>query len=504
MQPATAAQAEGGSEARRAADDAGIFVFARVAADGILLVAFAIAAWLLTRENFAYLAFSLMVTVSAVSLGSMGLAEAVFYFIGVKPMQGAAIVRQTSVLLAAMAIPVLMVVGGVIFVGQPVVDLRPVFPWIVLVLCLELPTQPAINLLVASRHARLAAGLYVLFAVLRGLAMLTPVILGASVSWVLPGLAAVSLVRLFAYTLIVTRFFPLPSGAPPWLDGTAMRSMFYFTLPIGLAELCGGLNAQVDKYVVSFVLTIEDVADYSVGSWEMPLVTAIPYAIGTVLQPRYVTLHAEGKHEELLTLWYGAVRKTALIVVPVAILLIVLAEEVISAVFSAKFARAALPFQLFTGILLMRFAAYGAIFRAAGETKPLLRLAGLSVAANLVLSVPFTLLLGFPGPALATLCASWITFVVTLLSMARIMKVSFKRVLPWRSYFTTVATSAVVGAAVWAVKRLAGLPSGATLMLCIPLFLILFVGLGRMIGLISAEDLRFLRRWLSMRILKRG
>jgi O-antigen/teichoic acid export membrane protein len=486
---------------RAAADDAGVFVFARVAAEAVQLLAFAIAAWYLTRESFAYLSFSLMVTVSAVTLGSLGLAESVFYFIGQRPGQGPAIVRQTTFLLGLAAVPVIAIVGSILFVGRPVVDLRASFPWIVAVLCLELPTQPAINLLVASKHARLASGVYIFFAALRGLAILSPVLFGVSVTWVLPGLAAASLLRLVTYSLIVHRFFP---GPVTWFDKGALRAMFSFTLPVGLAELCGGLNAQIDKYVVSLILTVQDVADYSVGSWEVPLITTIPYAIGTVLQPRYVKLHVERRHDELVDLWHSAVRKTSLIVIPAALMLMALAEEIIAAVFSPKFSRAALPFRLFTGILLLRFAAYGAIFRATGHTKPLLKQAGILVGANLILTVPFTKLFGFPGPAMATLTANWIVWFVTLATMSRILSVPFRRVLPWRAYITTVVAGTVISVAVWVVKRFAGLPPGPTLALCIPLYLVLFTVLGRTIGIITAEDMGFLRRWLSLRMLRKG
>lgn len=492
----------GATEGEKVSREAGIYVYSRVAASLLALVGYALAARLYPKAGFAYLAYVLLIYETAVALGSLGLADAVFYFIGKSPSHAGAIVRQTSLLLVAMAVPVIGAIALVILAMSPAeIDLRPALPWLALVVLVELPTQPAVNQLIASGHAQLASALFVGFALLRAAAVLTPAFLGMPTTAVPMVMALTGMARLVAHLIVVRRFFP--DGGQGWLNGRRLWSILAFAVPAGVAVICGKLNAQLDKYVVGWLLGPPEMADYAIASWELPLITLLPYAIGAVLQSRFVRLRLGGHKRELLELWHNTVRKTALLVVPLTMLVLFMAGELIEAIFGAGFARATLPFQIYTLIILHRVASYGAMLQAMGDTGSLFLASLILIGGNLVLSVPFTLLFGFPGAALATLLANVPAWIYTLRRIARALGVPMARVLPWRAYAGTLLLSAAVGAATLLVAHSVGIPAGARLAVAVPVFVGLWLVAGRALGLVHADDLTFLREWLQLKLLKR-
>jgi len=216
---------------------------------------------------------------------------------------------------------------------------------------------------------------------------------------------------------------------------------------------------QIDKYVVNLVLSTQIFAIYTVASWELPLVATIPYAIGAVMQVRYVELHATRQLRELHALWTRNVENTAVVVFPIAVFAIACAPEIVELLFGAAFADAALPFQLFSAVLLHRAASYGAMLQATNQTRALLVSSALLVGTNAVLTLPLTLLLGAPGAALATLLANVPPWLWTLSRIARAMEVRLRDVMPWAHLARLLAITGALGIAVAVALRLLPWPT---------------------------------------------
>jgi O-antigen/teichoic acid export membrane protein len=497
------------SDAKKASRDAGIYTYSRLAGSLFVLLALALGARLYSTAEFAYVSAVLLLYESAVTLGSLGLSDSVFFLIGKDPGKASHVVRQTSLLLLAVALPVIGVVWAIgagmsTGSGAGSTGVAQALPWLAAAIVIELPTQPAINQLLAVGKARLASGLYVSFAALRPVAVVVPPLLALDVSWVPIIMALGGAVRLLVFTSIVRSVFPITSSDETrWFSWRPMRAILLFALPAGVAALGGQLNPQIDKYVVQMVRGNEDFVLYTAGAWELPLVTLVPYAIGAVMQARYVRLFVDGKHAELRGLWIQTVRKTAIIVLPLSMMLIALAEQAVSVVAGEKYVAAAPLFQIFTLVLLMRVASYGSMLQSIGETRSLLVTSVLLLVTNLALSYPFTIAFGFPGAAIATVCASVPPLLFTLWRISVGMQTSIRHVMPWGFYAGTLIVSAAVAAGVWALARLVGWPAGPTLAAGAAVYLVAYFVIARVLRLIGDEDVKYLRDWLTLRMLRR-
>jgi O-antigen/teichoic acid export membrane protein len=494
------------SEAKKASKDAGIYTYSRVAGSLFVLLALALGARLYSTAEFAYISALLLLYESSVALGSLGLADAVFYLIGRNPERAHLVVRQTSFLLLLVSIPVIAVVWLVGAGMEREIPLGPALPWLALTILIELPTQPAVNQLLAVGRARLASALYVGFAAFRPIAVLLPTLVGIDITWIPVMLAVAGMTRLFAHTRIVRGVFPMPVGQSvrAWLDRPTLKAIVWFALPAGVAVLGGKLSPQIDKYVVQMVRGNADFVLYTAGAWELPLVTLVPYAIGAVMQARYVRLFASGQDAELRTLWHQTVRKTALIVVPLSMMVIGLAREAVIVVAGERYADAAPLFQLFTLTMLQRVASYGSMLQSIGETRSLLVTSTLMLVTNLVLSYPFTIAFGFTGAAIATVCASVPGLLFSLRRISLGMKTNLRGVMPWRFYGATLALSTAVAVAIWILNQALPYSAGPRLAIGAGAYLTMFFILGRGLRLISDDDVAFLRQWITLRMLRKS
>ena len=493
------------SASRKASRDAGIYTYSRLAASLLVLLTLAAAARLYDKAGFAYVSALLLLYESAVALGSLGLADSVFYLIGRNPEKASHVVRQTSFLLLAVAVPVIALTVGIGATMKHEIDLVPALPWLALTLLIELPTQPAVNQLLAVGQARLASALYVGFATFRPLAVLAAALTGIDITWMPVIMAVTGLARLGAHMAIVSKVFPLGAGEGwrSWLDKPTLRAIVWFAFPAGIATLGGRLNPQIDKYVVQLVRGSEDFVLYAAAAWELPLVTLVPYAIGAVMQAHYVRLFTAGAHDELRALWHSTVRKTTLIVIPLSLMLIALARETIEVVAGPRYVDAALLFQIFTLTMLQRVAAYGPMLQSIGETRSLLVTSSLMLLTNAILSYPFTRWFGFPGAAIATVCATLPPLLFTLWRISLALRTDLRGVMPWRFYGATLLLSTAIAIGTWALAQALPFGAAARLGTCAVAFLTAYYLLGRAFKLIADEDAAYLSQWLTLRMLRK-
>lgn len=501
-----AAAAARKSDAKKASREAGVYAYSRVAASLLILVIVVVGARVYSKAELAYVTMVLLLYESAMAIGSLGLADAVFYFIGRDPAGARFVVRQTSALLLAVSLPVIavtMFAGYVISDAE--LDLRPALPWLALVLLIELPTQPAVNQLIATGHARLASGLFVGLAMMRTAALLAPGVIGFDVEYVTAIMAITGLTRLVVHLTIVRKFFPLEKAdrRRSWLVKKRLHEILWFALPAGAALIAGKINPQIDKYAVQLMLGAEDLAEYSVAAFELPLITLVPYAVAAVMQARYVRFYMAGDITSLRELWFASIRKTALLVVPLATMCIALAEELVLVMAKAQYVAAAVPFAIFTIVVLHRIAAYSSILQAVNQTRAVMVSSILLISTNVLLAYPLTKIFGYPGPAISAVAAVAPAWLYVLWRIGAVLGGGIRGALPWRFYFQVLAVGTVCALLVWIGVGLLPWRPGIRLAVGAGGYLGLFILAGRLLKFIQVEDLEYLGQWLTLRMLKK-
>ncbi len=254
------------------------------------------------------------------------------------------------------------------------------------------------------------------------------------------------------------------------------------------------------------MLTATALADYHVGAQEVPFLPVIAFGVGSVFISHYVSLQIAGDLRGVRTLWLRGIRGVSLIVVPATVLALVLAEDVVALLFGAQYHAAVLPFRIYTCILLLRMAQYGAMLQTLGDTKTILLLTLMSLSANLALDVPFTYLMGINGTALATLLAMILVVFLYLRRIAHHLGVALLDVVPGAHYLRVLGLSVGLGAAAFGLRHLVlpGLPRPVALAVTAGLFLLAYLLVGRLSGLITADQWSIVRGWMRLELIRKN
>ncbi len=502
-----------GAPERRLSHQVGVVVAARIASTLVDISTAVATARLLSKTDFAVLSYLLILYQVLRYLAMMGFPDSVFYFFE-RLSQSArrAFCLQTFAILAAAAAgaagllllsahAVPHVVSGE-WTERNIHDVQRFLPWLALVAVLEIPTWPAMNVLLASGRHRHAALYEVLFSVLIFAGLIGPLALGYSLRYALIGLTLYAAARLVVSVTWVSLVLPPSTGGRSrGLLGEQIR----FAIPLGSSLLVNRMNRYADKFVVGAMLTPAALAEYNIASQEIPLVAVLPYAVGTVLITRYVRLVKEERRQELLELWYRGIRKMSLFVVPVTVLLIAIAPEAIPLIFGRENYEASIrPFQICTTVLLLRVASFSSILQSFGDTRAVLWVALSRFAGNVVLTIPFTLWWGTVGTASATTLASFLNLFHILAILSRHMQLPAHRILPFGYYGKVLAVALVSAGATWGLRLLRVLPLEEVprIAATVVAYGVVFLVVGSLTGVVSREDRGHLWDWVRLKYLR--
>lgn len=219
---------------------------------------------------------------------------------------------------------------------------------------------------------------------------------------------------------------------PIKLNWGLLKEQMKFSLPLSLSKQAGIWAKNLDKLLVSFFITTEQFAVYSVGAASLPFINSITYTTNNVLSPRYVTLLHNGNKEGFLCLWHKAIGRICRVIFPIFVFLFVMTGPFVNYLYSSRYASSAGIFRIYLLSLPLAFTNYDVILRAINRTGLILKYTLIHISANLIISVLLFKCLGMIGPALGTVICNYIITGVYILSICRVTGISFQAVLPYR------------------------------------------------------------------------
>lgn len=231
-----------------------------------------------------------------------------------------------------------------------------------------------------------------------------------------------------------------------------IKQIFKFCIPLGLASAVGMLTLEADKLMVGYLFDTKQLAIYTNAAKELP-VSFIAAAITAVLMPRLVILLKDGKNNHAVALWGKTVLVSFSIICLIAFGCIIYAKDVISILYSPKYADGVNIFRIYCLILPLRCTYWGIILNSVGKTKFIFISALVTLGVNLILNYLFYLCFGILGPPLATLLAILSVTIIQILFTAKILKIKFTRILPWGKLLIILVLNVVFAVAFYYIKE---------------------------------------------------
>jgi len=425
----------------------------------------------------------------------IGMAESLYYFIPQRTADGGRFVMNSVVTMG---------VSGLVCLGALAAFSSNIARWlgnpeaaayvvpIGIFLLLMLMTASLEISMIARNQCRRAAYVYAFSDLVRSLFLIVPVLLLKNLEWLLAGAIAFGAIRLFYTLWYLRREF----GQELTFDWPCLRRQFVYVLPFEMAIIVEILQANYHQYAVSSHFGVVVFAIYSVGCLQLPFVDFVAGPACNVMMVRMAEEIREGRNKSVLAIWHDTTRKLGLIFIPLFVLLVISAREIILVLFTDRYAAAIPIFMLSAAVVLFAVFQTDGLLRVYAQMRYtlFLNIVRLGVIAGMI--GWFLSIFELPGAILITLLATVISKSLAIVRAKRLMQVSAARILPWGSLAAIGAASAAAALPAWMVKTQVHLPLIPLLMLTGTAFAFSYAGLVLGFGLLSEGEKLAVTGWL--------
>ncbi|HUW09703.1 MAG TPA: oligosaccharide flippase family protein [Anaerolineae bacterium] len=382
------------------------------------------------------------------------------------------------------------------FHNPKLLPLLEIFAWYPV---LALPISFLSNLFIALDRAKEAALSDVLYRVSTPVAVLIPLFLGRDL---ISALVSNNIVQAAVFCGGTAYLWWRYRGVKlTWRKGLA-RAQFVYSTPIGLSYVLSSISRQLGGAIVSMFYPVGQFAVYSVGAFEIPLVKTFSSAMNSVLLPRFVRLHKEGRIEEMLGIWHKSILKLALLIMPVFTCLFLVAPQLVVLLYTERYLESAILVRIYLCLYPIRVAQYSMLLNVTGDTRAIFWGNALYLGLNLLLT--FTLLpaFGLAGPALADVLATVAMALFLLGRVRQFLRITWRSLFPWGALTRVMAIAIAVGVLVYPILLLP-LPNVFTLLLFGVVYVPVYAGAAYKLGALETSDLALARDWVGLRFLFR-
>lgn len=186
-----------------------------------------------------------------------------------------------------------------------------------------IPSKCTQATLVALGRTNFASALNAATAIINFFFIIIPLILGKDLKVLFISMLSVYILKFLTVVYILMR---LEGGLPKILDMDSIKSQIIYSFPLGASLIVGVLRKYIDQFIIAVFYNPVHFAVYSRGAFELPFVALLPYTLNTLMIPRIVEYHKEGKQSNIMYLWRESMRKVALVLFPLFVFSFIYAE----------------------------------------------------------------------------------------------------------------------------------------------------------------------------------
>lgn len=205
-----------------------------------------------------------------------------------------------------------------------------------------------------------------------------------------------------------------------------------FSVPLSLSVIAGVLSTNLDKWLVSSMLTPREFAIYQMGAYELPFIGMITGAISMVMVVDINKAAEKHNFDNVIRIFREIAEKTSFILLPIMCFFLCASQNFILFMFTDKYIESVYIFCIYLLYIPIRCVIYAPVFVALGKAKFMVYREVASLLLNLCVSVYAIQLYGAIGAALATIIVTYIFSVpCNLYYLSKWSGIKAYRVLPF-------------------------------------------------------------------------
>jgi O-antigen/teichoic acid export membrane protein len=330
--------------------------------------------------------------------------------------------------------------------------------------------------------------------------IITLVILGLGTSGAVIGYTvAMVIAGLIGVALVWIQYTNLPKLSNVKLEIKAYtKLMLTFGVPLSVASIISGFQGQLYSFLlpIFYVTNNSAIGNYGIASTFVALIGFFATPITTMLFPAFSKLNPQKDKEILQNVYRFSVKYASLIVVPVAALVMCLAEPAVSTLFGKTYSSA----PLFLALLAITYIlpAFGTLsignfIGSQGKTTFILYLTLLTAAIGFPMG--YILILHFG--VLGLIVTSLVDGIPTTIIMLYWIRKHYGLTVDWRSSAKILLSSAIAAALTYVLISELGFSSWIRLIIGVVFFTFVFVAAALLTQTINKIDIENLRGMVS-------
>lgn len=236
------------------------------------------------------------------------------------------------------------------------------------------------------------------------------------------------------------------------IDISQIKPLLRFCIPMAVFVILNALLRDIDKWIVGYLGNTDQVAIYTNCSRVLPF-DMLTASFATVLIPvitRNIIIN-KPRVMYIFNLYLNlCVLTTGILILPA----ILFSKDLLLTLYASDYLPGLNIFIVYLLVDLLRFANISIIFSATGRSSQLMVIALTSLIFNTILAIFLYKLMGFSGPAYATLLTMFLSTSVLFWGGGRILDANLAKVIDYKAVGIMVAEIALLGTVAYGLQSM--------------------------------------------------
>jgi len=225
-----------------------------------------------------------------------------------------------------------------------------------------------------------------------------------------------------------------------------LSSQLSYALPFGMAIIVAGFVERSHEYIVSITTNASEFAIYSVGCFQLPLLSIVVSAVARASLVRMTELTSEKDGSiRIASIISASIRKLWVLFFPVFVFLFLNANEFIIILFTENYTNSIPIFRIFIIMIPLAAIAIKHVPRVFAETKFILKNNIIRLIISVIFCVSFNKIWGPVGAAFGYVLALVIWKIVLFIKCKKMIKVDLKQLIPLKSLVYISSMTVAIG-----------------------------------------------------------
>ncbi len=224
-----------------------------------------------------------------------------------------------------------------------------------------------------------------------------------------------------------------------------IKEQLIYSLPFGFALILNLIATTFDKFFINQYITPGEFGIYSIAFLSIPILKQFFNSIHSVVVPEISILVKNNDINQASKLWQKTVEKTSAVTIPAVVLFWILANEIITILYTVEYIEAANYYRIFILMFFVSMFSHEIILRGANKTKYILYSNIVSTVLTVVLGFLIIPKMGLYGAIITALIGTITPMLISLHIERKIMNLSVVDWVDWKKLGLNLILCLMIG-----------------------------------------------------------